>query len=175
MGYRKPDHRPPKMEATNTPTEVFVNNWATTSLAFPCWYVSDPEHPHHECCCRDHHDHIGWPNPDSPDDSCQIPHIHTNHHHHLAELTPIHLHEEGYVQVLVSVGGDHLIDAYGWIDSKCDWIVRVSLTPEAEDLVEPSVVPMTVYIVHENGSREVLANSTLHILPTVKPENHDLQ
>ena len=101
--------------------------------------------------------------------------IHTHHHHHLAKLTPIRLRDEGYSQVVVAVGGDYFVEASGFIDEECEWIVRISLMPEIETLDEPSIAPMTVYLIHENGDREVLANSILHILPTVKPVDYDAQ
>ena len=75
MSYRKlqkPVRKPNRtMQATATPSRLFIHNGATAEFAVPCWYKEmrwPIRTPHHS---RPLHDHHGWPTPSSPDASCQ--------------------------------------------------------------------------------------------------------
>lgn len=77
MGYRNDcevhHHRKPNrtVQKVTTPATFYVTNGQETRLAFPCWYneILPPMHFRHHC--RDLHDHIGWPDPQHVDRSCQ--------------------------------------------------------------------------------------------------------
>lgn len=165
MGYRQYEPRPPKprrtMEKMATPSDIHLALGTTASLAIPCWYIEVrkpiPAHHHN----RPHHDHVGWPNPDHHDHSCQAwdyahaccSHDHNVHHCDphcknfidMRKLIPVHLSEEGYhdVQVITEwMEGDNRVTlaGVGNIDPEDDWIVRISLesdTSRGANLSQP--------------------------------------
>ena len=71
MSYRLPEYR----NHFNTmvgQSVISVDNGSISRISIPCFY----DHPEDICDTRHHrtmHDHIGWPSPDSKDDSCQLP------------------------------------------------------------------------------------------------------
>lgn len=94
MGYRRPRRHD---ENHGIRSVIPVDNGTITHLAVPCFYEVEGHpypHPH-----RLMHDHIGWPAPDSPDWSSQVPDMpgHDWHHDH------VDLRSQGYDSVQVSI------------------------------------------------------------------------
>lgn len=130
MGYRqlerKPKPRRRTFHDTSTKNKIFIQNGITGYFAIPCWY-NEMKHPIHTHLHNiDHHDHVGWPNPDNPDHSCQSAHRHHLHPHHpihpeipydhhrrgwhaphhlldMSKVFPIHLRKEGYTGISVAL------------------------------------------------------------------------
>lgn len=170
MGYRKLEHKPkPKRRTfhdTSTRNKIFVQNGVTGYFAIPCWY-NEMRHPvHTRIHSVDHHDHIGWPNPDHPDHSCQAAHKHYleipyDHHHHgwhdvhhlidMSSVFPIHLKKEGYTSISVALENPPSgLKITGAIDPSNDWIVRLSVIPKCNDILDEDVDVR--YTVFANGS-----------------------
>lgn len=190
MGYRIEDKKPPKprrdVQGTTSPSKVFVQNGSTLEYAIPCWYliVDAPVRSH--CHSRDHHDHIGWPSPTHPDHICQdwefahCHHRHENirgyHHDHcdhyidMRRLHPIHLIKEGYedIDVVFHDKPDGL-EAYGEIDKKRDWIIRITVESLVEDAITDKVeVPYSIFAsceIDEHVHRDVVSRGVIVILP----------
>lgn len=75
MAYRRlePHKKEPNrtMQDTTTPSRLFIDNGATADFAVPCWYAEMRPPVRATLHSRPWHDHLGWPNPDRPDRSCQ--------------------------------------------------------------------------------------------------------
>ena len=69
MGYRLPDERYADhrkyINDTARQTVISIDNGTINRIAIPAFF-----HKHHD---RNLHDHLGWPYPRHPDDSCQLP------------------------------------------------------------------------------------------------------
>lgn len=186
MGYRTIEKKKPirrVLQDTTTKNRTYVQNGATAHLAIPCWYdvVNMPQHI--RCHHIDYHDHIGWPTPDHPDESCQDGHLdqmvpsnrYSDYHHgwmghhkllDMSMFYPIHLEEEGYTSVDVAfVNPPAGLTAEGYID---DYVVRFTLEPKCESAIEEDIdVPYTVFIngtIGTRTARDVVAKGVLHIL-----------
>lgn len=157
-----------------TPVKLYAHNGTTADFAFPCWYqeVRKPIKAHlHN---RPMHDHLGWPDPERPDHSCQLwaPDLHrcmVGRHHtcpthcemyiDMDGISPIHLLDEGYTGASVAWAtkrqdGDEWIigeppegiDVEAWIDPDEDWVVRVFLDiDDPTALDDPSMYRLTVF------------------------------
>lgn len=189
MSYRqlKPHHRGHRvLQDTTTKNLTLVQNGATANLAIPCWYCCGdlPQHvrPHRVDC----HDHIGWPNPEHPDHSCQDAHIDyidslvpiNRYDHHkrgwypirrhldMSKFFPIHLKDEGYTSVDVTfVNKPTGLVGSGTID---DYIVRFTLEPRCIAAIEEDIdVPYAVFVngtLGKRKARDVVAKGVLRIL-----------
>ena len=171
MGYRLQPPPPPRprrtMQDTATPAVVYAHNGTTADLAIPCWYQEVHKPIRMKRHDRKFHDHIGWPCPDHPDDSCQLfepfeaghrepPHTVMGGHPpvrrllDMARLTPIHLTSdyEGYSSARVEFVGEHEgITASAGIDSLEDWVVRVHFDiKDPNALEEPQTYKFTVFV-----------------------------
>lgn len=76
MGYRKLEHPKPEprrsVDVTGSPGPVItVYSRGEANVAFPCFYVDEPDFDRLVPHDRPMHDHVGWPKPDRPDRSCQ--------------------------------------------------------------------------------------------------------
>lgn len=188
MAYRKIERpRPVRrvLQDTATKNRTYVQNGATANLAVPCWYmeVRHPQHTHlHD---REWHDHIGWPDPQHPDASCQDAyHLRTapfracpdgpgtkgwrSFHRYLDLSTcfPVHLEEEGYSEVEVAFADKPQgLSGHGEID---DFVVRFTLAPMCPDAVKKDLdVPYTVFVtgtVAGRAARDVVSRGTLRIV-----------
>lgn len=185
MGYRKVEKEKPirrVLQDTTTRNRTYIQNGATANLAIPCWYhlVRHPQHTHiHD---REWHDHIGWPNPGSPDQSSQDAYLlkgapyqyvderggwsSSGRYLDLSQFYPIHLQAEGYEDVEVTFANPpEGLTASGYID---DHIVRFVISPQCDAAVTEDVdVPYTVFVKGRVGSRlarDVVAKGVLHIL-----------
>lgn len=197
MAYRQ--LKPPKREHrvlkdTATPNVTLVQNGATAHLAVPCWYVEVREPFHPDLHDRNLHDHLGWPDPMRVDRSCQnayhvTPHLydHALHGwHHIgwyldqANVSPIHLRQEGYEKVEVvfseKIAG---LEASGFISGHApedpkdqdwgdDWVIRYSICPNCQSAVKED--KETDYVVFVSGTvdgkkrRDVVAKGRLRIV-----------
>lgn len=96
MGYRQLDKKPrhPRRDFVDTATrnKVFVQNGVLSHLAIPCWYLEIFRPRHAVLHSIDLHDHIGWPDPDHPDHSCQDAHHGNLHDHPHHRNYPGHIH-----------------------------------------------------------------------------------
>ena len=141
------------VENLTTPGTIYVANGSIAVFAFPCYYqeIHPPIRAHHHC--KDWHDHVGRPSPNHPDHSCQPAHefaswwtgmheidpIYPDYHHHPAHwrrhlrhyldmrsLIPIHLTEEGYTEIEVTIKDKpEGITVRGWIDEYRDHVINV--------------------------------------------------
>lgn len=193
MGYRKYKAKPPEQNRSAvdiaTPIKLVVQNGATASFAFPCWYqeVERPLRAHLHS--KDKHDHCGWPTPDHHDHSCQlwIPEEghcvhgmqecapHCKHYIDYSKVTPIHLLSdyEGYEGAFVAWTGNHEgIEATAYIDPDEDWVVRVNVDvqdPNALDAKQEYKMTVFVGSDMEDGiykRRDIVAPAKLVILPS---------
>lgn len=182
MAYRQIERKKPIrriLQDTTTENRTFVQNGATARLAIPCWYIEVPR-PHRAMPHNvDEHDHIGWPAPGQPDDSCQI--IQGHYHPYdgygwrlikryidMGLCHPIHLQStaEGYTGVEVAfVDPPTGLTASGELD---DYVVRVYINPMCQSAVKEDVdVPYTVFIKGTRGGkqiRDVAAKGILRIV-----------
>lgn len=190
MGYRKLEHphRPHgqrTVQDTTTPGTIFIQNGATGYFAFPCWYLEVPApvrwRPHN----RPHHDHIGWPDPQHPDHSCQDHDFHLRactHHdgvhgcdgHQVyldqRRVSPIHLLKEGYEDIEIALDeAPQGLTVVGHIDATEDWVVRVDVKAMCPDAIKEKVeARYTVYAIGDidgKNVRDVVARGKLVILP----------
>lgn len=193
-GYRIDAPRPrPKrrdMQDTSTRSKIFIDNGCTAHLAIPCWYVEAhrplPAEPHD----RMRHDTLGWPTPDKPDSCCQewdfdrwhgrrTPHMRccppeVKHLFDLGAAFPIHLKDEGYDEIQVTVidserSAPDGITATGKIDDQDDWIVRVSFDVLIPELVIPSEEPETYWysvFASAEDRRDLVATGSLVVIPS---------
>ncbi len=185
MAYRKIEKKKPVrrvLQDTAAPNRTYVQNGVTAHLAVPCWYMplDRPQHTHlHD---REWHDHIGWPRPGKPDDSCQDAYLlkappykydearggwhHAGRYLDMSKCTPIHLEREGYNQVDIAFADKpEGLTASGHID---DHVVRFSITPMCAGAVKEDLdVLYTVFVsgtVAGRKARDVVAKGVLHIL-----------
>lgn len=188
MAYRTIKREKPVrriLQDMTTKNMTMVQNGATAHLAIPCWYmeVRHPQHTHvHD---REWHDHIGWPRPGHPDDSCQneyrmdmTPYFYDDFEvgwHHpgryldMSEMHPIHLLKEGYTTVEVAfVDPPQGLSATGNIRQEDGWVVRFSVNPNCQSaLTEDVDVQYAVFVKGTVGNvqrRDVVARGTLRIL-----------
>lgn len=193
MGYRQIEHKPkPKrrnLHDTSTRNKIYIQNGVTGYFAIPCWY-NEMKHPIHTHLHNiDMHDHLGWPDPDHPDRSCQSAHRHHLHPHHLSipydhkrhgwhaphhlldmsKVFPIHLKEEGYetISIVFDNPPDGLVGS-GSIDSNDDWIIRLSIEPQCISAIKEDIeVPYAVFAKGKFDNRKVshmVTKGILHIV-----------
>lgn len=163
MGYRLPEKRcdchAKQIGDIARQSVISVDNGSISRFAIPSFYRE-----HHD---RNMHDHLGWPYPGHPDDSCQLPpgcdFI----------LNEIDLPNEGYTSIKVSMTDppDGLTFT-GTIDYN---VISLTITSMCNAAVNSDIdVKFCVYAVGtiENGVygeedihlRDVVTKGTLHII-----------
>ena len=166
MGYRqlehKPKHKHRDFHDTSSNNKIFIQNGVTGYFAIPCWYNEMRRPIHTKIHDIDKHDHLGWPDPKHPDHSCQsadrhhlsLPYDHCRHGWHvpsrlidMSKVFPIHLSKEGYESISIAFDNPpEGLEASGEIDHKDDWVIRLSISPKCEKIVNEDVdVPYTVF------------------------------
>jgi hypothetical protein len=151
------------------PQRVFdVRNGATLKVAFGCFYY------------RSHdsklHDHVGWPQPGSPDDICQeriidpapwLPYRITLED---GNVEPIHLSEEGYQDVAIAIEDPDVASAstiQAQIDQDEDHLIRMQITvnmPTFSD--KPKETGFTVFAIKADGfTRDAVCHGKIKVLP----------
>lgn len=163
MGYRLPDRRAQIFDVA-TKSDILVDNGTITRISIPCFYHRGRRPPRHD---RMMHDHVGWPSPDSPDRSCQVP-VPTRPCPPLPE--EIDLPGEGYdtIEIAFHDAPDGL-SAVGVIDRN---LVRITLTAMCESAAtEDQDVPYSVYAIGTAPARyggvelrDVVMKGMLHIV-----------
>lgn len=159
-------------------SEIVVDNGTVTRISIPCSYGRE-HHVHDPRRHRMAHDHLGWPSPDHPDESCQLPSTRPFNH---VTLDPIDLEGEGYSYVDVGmVAPPDGLTFEGYIDYDTIELVVNTHCPDAQ--TESWDVPYAVYVggmtVDERDNetevelRDVVTKGVLHIVKgpyeTVEP------
>lgn len=151
MAYRLPDKRRHFIVDKASESVIVVDNGTISRVSIPCAY--GPVHHHHCHHDREMHDHIGWPSPDSTDDSCQIPDEHRHHCHfgQMPMVNEIDLAEEGYESVEISLlDPPDGLTVTGEIDYN---VVRITIVSTCETANEENVdVPFSIYV---TGSKTI--------------------
>ncbi len=167
MGYRHHDHHPGghghHHEGLARHSFIPVDNGTISRISIPCFSRGDKT-PWHD---RRKHDHEGWPEPDSTDDSCQLP---PRPYDKVLVLEEIDLEDIGYDTVEVSLldPPDGLV-ASGSIDGGTVQVVIVTMceSAEREDLDVPFAIYVLGTVVDEEGEtkhlRDVVTKGTIHI------------
>lgn len=161
MGYRY-DGEPPKPE--DHLRKFAVRNGAIMRIAFGCYYLYGHD--------SKYHDHIGWPNPDNPDDICQLE---SNFRLYPFKdktqiLNPIHLLEEGYDEIYVTYEDQEkasYLTTTAWIDEQDDSIIRIKVKtnfPTFSD--KPVEIRFTVFA---KNTEEDLIDSVCHGVIAILP------
>lgn len=163
MGYRLPDRRAQIFDIA-TKSDILVDNGTITRISIPCFYHRGKRPPVRHS--RMMHDHVGWPSPDSPDRSCQLP-VPTRPCPPLPE--EIDLPGEGYESIEIAFhDAPEGLSATGVIDRN---IVRITLTAMCEAASSIDIdVPYSVYAIGTAPAsyggvslRDVVMKGTLHI------------
>ena len=161
MGYRLPDERQ-QFRDVATKSDISVDNGTISRMSIPCNYGWLERPPRHD---RMMHDHIGWPSPDHPDRSCQLP---PRRYGRIIAAHPIDLPGEGYESIEVSLlDPPEGLSMSGDIDYD---VVRLSIAAMCPDLEERGAdVSFAVYAVGESEElgtqlRDVVTKGTLHIV-----------
>ena len=161
MGYRFSDN-PPKPE--DHLRRFTVRNGTIMRLAFGCFYLYGHNNKYH--------DHIGWPNPSSPDHICQD----TSNmrlypfKNKTVSFDEIHLTEEGYDEAVVAYEDDEnlqYLETTAFIDNDNDSVVRMNVAanlPSFED--KPVDLRFTLFVKKEDGSA---IDAVCHGIVTVLP------
>lgn len=195
MGYRQLEHKhhPPRrtMAAGSTPLTIWIPGGSAHEVAIPCWYIEAmppmPAHRH----CRDHHDHIGWPNPGMPDWSCQdhdFAHSCDGFHSardllDLGRVIPIHLRDEGWHPEIVVYDeslkpNKDYVTADVWIDNVPeDWVVRALFMAQVPVIPDDVKLFFSIYVWREtdmpeknSGRRQQLVHGRIKLLPGSIPD-----
>lgn len=174
MTYRLPDKWSMIIDRASK-NVIVVDNGTISRIVIPCAY--GPTHfppPWHDKAA---HDHMGWPTPDSPDQSCQIP-VETisdspdEHQGEMFVVNEIDFAAEGYDEIAVAFTNPPAgLDASGYIDYN---LVRVTITTMCEGAVQDDLdVPFSVYAIGSNTDsetgetiqlRDVITKGMLHII-----------
>ena len=171
MAYRLPDKRRHFIVDKASESVIVVDNGTISRVSIPCAY--GPVHHHHCHHDRKMHDHVGWPSPDNPDDSCQIPDEHRHHHHcfdQVLAVNEIDLKAEGYESIEVSLADPpDGLSMTGSIDYDIVRMTIVAICPSAN--TENIDVPFSIYAVgsttvddEEIQLRDVITKGILRIV-----------
>lgn len=162
MGYRLPDERyhdhRGRINDTARQTVISVDNGTINRISIPSFYQ--------ECHDRKLHDHLGWPSPGHPDNSCQL----------LAGnefvLSEIDLEGEGYDAIEVSmIDPPEGLEFTGSIEYNMITFNITAMCPSAEtndlDVIFSAYATGTIY--NDYGEedvqlRDVVTKGTLHIV-----------
>lgn len=162
MGYRLPDERcvdhRERINDTARQTVISVDNGTINRITIPTFFRE-----HHD---RNLHDHLGWPYPGHPDNSCQLPPGHE------FVLNEIDLAEDGYDAIEVSmIDPPNGLSFTGSIDYN---IITLNITAMCADAINDDLdVTFSVYAtgVIDNDYdeedvqlRDVVTKGTLHIV-----------
>lgn len=141
MGYRMSHHHHEHIDDAASRTVVTIDNGTINRIEIPCEYAVLDDGCHHDCARQDHE---GWPSPDSPDDSCQIPSC-PRHGRHIT-LEPIDLEAEGYESIEVMfLEPPYGLEASGSIDESTITVTITAMCPSANE--RDAFVPVSVYAI----------------------------
>ena len=153
MGYRLQEPTDDRLHMIDTARQsvIHVDNGTISRVAIPCHYGSlAPLTPLEVMVI----DHVGWPSPDHPDDSCQPSWQLMN--------SGIDLESEGYDSVEVAfTDAPTGLTATGEIDLD---IVRLTISALCESAIsEDEEVEFAVFLEGDN-MRDVVTKGTIHIV-----------
>ena len=164
MGYRLPDKRRHLKDVASEST-ISVDNGTISNISIPCHYLYGEEFPHHD---RIMHDHLGWPSPDNPDWSCQLPPVCCDE---FVKLDDIDLQEEGYTSIIISLlDPPDGLSVNGYMDRE---IVNLSIASLCDSVTKNDAdVKFAVYAagigVDDYGVqvplRDMVVKGTIHIV-----------
>ena len=173
MGYRMKER--PKNPDRFLP-HFFVINGSSLKLPFACYYFTPKKghDPHF-------HDHIGWPQPNHPDDSCQMlpprypikgfprPILRTKD-----DLTPIDLAEEGYFNAKtyldIDIQGPDSVMVHTEFSETESNVVDVTFVSGFDGMMsEPIDIKFTVFVEGEDSHEAPIRNVVCHGILTVLP------
>lgn len=166
MGYRLPDQKPCKRSHIidlSRQSFIAIDNGTISRISIPCFYRKNVFHD------RMKHDHLGWPYPGHPDDSCQLP----SECSKAIVLNGIDLPGEGYDSVVVSfLDPPDGLTASGSIDQDVIRITFISMCSSAEE--NDIDVQFSIYATGTIGEdyedeetiqlRDVVTKGVLHIV-----------
>lgn len=171
MTYRLPNHPPERRRHlfdVATPVDVYVDNGTIARLKVPCSYVGVTHHDHKL------HDHIGWPSPDHPDDSCQI----VEAGNKIVMVNEMNLPDEGYTDIRFAfVDKPDGLTADGEIDVDTVWL---TFSPHCESAITEDVE--VIFAAYATGLgmdydgnmtvplSDIIAKGTLHIVAGPLPD-----
>jgi len=166
MTYRLPDPpsdgRLPIVDLARQ-SVISVDNGTISRIPIPCMYRYM-----NDCgrLSRMEHDHLGWPDPTHPDDSCQAPPIPCAPY----VFEPIDLEGEGYDNVIVVLPDQPSgVTANGVIeyDKVMLTINAMSYSAQTEDIETPIAIYATGSVESEGTTyllRDVVTKGTLRIV-----------
>lgn len=180
MGYRLPDQQVADVASNSL---IAVDNGTISRISIECRYRRPPAPPsRHDCAPQDHE---GWPDPDHPDDSCQIPStdlydrfpppFDDGYYDRRIIVNGIDLPGEGYDEVEVQLlDPPEGLSVTGVIDYD---VVTLMIVTMCRDAIRVDVdVPFCVYVLgsmednvtgEEIEFRDVLTKGTLRIVAGV--------
>lgn len=143
MGYRMSHHHHEHIDDAVSRTVITIDNGTINRIEIPCNYVVEDDGQHHDCAIQDH---IGWPSPDSPDDSCQV--LPCPRHGRHITLEPIDLEGEGYTTIdALFLDAPYGLSASGSIDGN---VITVTITAMCPSVSERDA--LVLFSVYANGT-----------------------
>ena len=165
MGYRLPDNPPdmrPRLHDAATQSVITIDNGTISRIMISCHYAHEEHHD------RMMHDHVGWPSPGHPDESCQLP----PGHDHVLVLDEIDLPGEGYNEIEIAfLNPPDGLEAFGGLGNGLVWLEFDAFCPSLMDA--DADVRFAAYALGEAedyhgdesiGLRDVITKGTLHIV-----------
>lgn len=166
MSYRLPEYRR-AINDVAIQSVIRVDNGTISRIAIPCFYGyglhSNRRH-------RILHDHFGWPSPDNPDHSCQLP---PSKYDKVLVVNEINLVDEGYTDAQIA-----------FVNKPTGLTADVSINGHVVELVISAMcssldkddidVPFSIYVsghassddntYNEFDMRDVVTKGILHIV-----------
>jgi len=195
INHHEHRHQPSTVKDITSPGDFIVTNGASGVMGYPCfYYIMRPPakgYKHN----KNLHNHLGWPSPSFPDQSCQEhifdTHIHLDKEHEMSvfygqhhaavrnyidmnQCVPIKLRDEGYSATSVDISADHIIQdgtfaitCSGIIDPEEQHVVKVFFDVKDPLAKEEKQIYRFSVRVHNygTGAVDVVAHGRLIVLP----------
>lgn len=167
MSYRLPEKRcdsdrKKHLNDAVKQTVISVDNGTIAHIAIPVFYKDRQFHD------RKLHDHLGWPSPDHPDSSCQLPPGCED----MIVIDEIDLNDEGYDSIEVVM--DDPPDGLTFTGSIVYNVVNLAITSMCQDAIDDDIdVRFVAYATGEIDNdydeesvplRDIVVKGTLHIV-----------
>jgi len=164
MSYRLPEQREHFYDVASQ-SSISVDNGTISRITIPCLYnIREIQNRKHRMI----HDHLGWPSPDHPDSSCQLP----PEHDFVIITDEVNLIGEGYTDI--EIGLDDPPDGLVMTGDIYDYSnVVITINSMCEDAVKQDVVvPFSVFAIGvaypdgetETELRDIVTKGTLRIV-----------
>lgn len=165
MTYRLPNLPPERrrhLSDVATPVTITVDNGTISRIDIPCSYVCPSPHD------RPLHDHLGWPYPGHPDQSCQLP----SNVDKVILVNEMNLPDEGYTDIEVAfVEQPEGLSIEGDIDLDTVWLTIIASCESAitEDIEAEFAAYATGLGMDDDGNmtvplRDVIAKGTIRVI-----------